>query len=97
MSKAYKYQIKVNAIDYCVEDEDVCDLVDVKPEYTTSWYDAIDTKIEEIKSSLPQTMELEIECEEEDLADQVVNVVSDITGWLNNSVDYQVISKKQVW
>ena len=93
MSKGFQYKIKVNAIDYCVEEENLDSTHDL--EHMTE--QEIEQEIERLKKQLPQSMELEITCEQEDLDDQVVNIVSDITGWLNNSVDYQIISKKQVW
>ena len=88
------YKIKVVAIDYCVEEEDVCWQFDNNTEIeedSKEYYDAIHNEIEKIKHNLPQTMELEIECEPEDLDDMVCDMVSEETGWLNNSVDYEII------
>lgn len=88
------YKIKVNAIDYSVEEEDVCWQFDNQAdleEDSEEYYDAIHNEIKHIKETLPQTMELEIECEEEDLGDVVCDTVSEETGWLNNSVSYEIL------
>ena len=74
------YKVETTQIDYCVEDEDVCDYVNE---------DQIDAEIERIKSSLPQRLELEIECEPEDLDDMVCDAIGEETGWLVNSFDYK--------
>lgn len=91
------YRIKVTSIDYCIEEEDVCwqfdNQVDLE-EDSEEYYRAIEQEIEKIKEGLPQTLELEIECEEEDLDDMVCDAVSEETGWLNNSVTYEIISQK---
>jgi hypothetical protein len=86
-----KYQIKVTSVDYCVEDEDVIDYVSEDPTD-----EEIENKIAEIKATLPQELELEIECEEEDLDDIIADTISEETGWLNNSFTYDVVSKEEV-
>lgn len=85
-----KYKVETTKIDYCVEEEDVMDSITVRPEYTTSWYDAIDKKIEEIKRDLPQRITFEIECDEEDLDDMVCDAISNETCWLINSFSYEI-------
>jgi hypothetical protein len=82
------YKIKVTAVDYCVEDEDVIDYVEDDEDE-----DEINDKIREIKDSLPQRLDLEIECEPEDLDDMVCDAVSEETGWLNNSVTYEIVEE----
>ena len=85
-----KYKVRTTYIDYCIEEEDVEDLVKVKPQYTTAWYDAVEAKIEEIKKSLPQKMIFMIECDdEEDLDDLVCDAITNETCWLINSFDYK--------
>lgn len=99
MAQYHQYKIKVTAVDYYVSDEDVCESVceDVTiEEDSEEFYDVINAKIKEVKESLPQTMELEIECEPEDLDDMVCDAVSEETGWLNNSVTYEIISDSEV-
>ena len=79
------FKIKVTKIDYCVEDEDVCDLIDDDSE------EAINKKIEEIKSELPQTMKFEIDCDKEDLDDLVCDYITEKNGWLIEGFDYEII------
>ena len=93
----YLYKVKTTSIDYSVTDEDVCWQVDNDPEIeedSEEYYDAIHAEVARIKKELPQTMELEIECEEEDLSFEVCDAVSEQTGWLVNSVSYEIISKE---
>jgi len=75
-----KYRIRTTRIDYCIEDEDVCEYV---PE------DQIEAEIERIKSSLPQHMVFTIECDKDDLDDMVCDAIGNETGWLINSFDYE--------
>jgi hypothetical protein len=91
------YKVKVTSIDYCIEEEDVmediCEDASIE-EDSEEFYDAIHTKIEEIRNSLPQTMELEIECEPDELDYLVCEAVSEETGWLNYSVTYKILEEK---
>ena len=91
------YKVKVTAIDYCIEEEDVmeeiCEDASIE-EDSEEFYDAIHAKIEEIRNSLPQTMELEIECEPDELDYLVCDEVSEETGWLNYSVTYEILEEK---
>jgi len=93
----YLYRIKTTSIDYCVEEEDVCSEFDNDPEIeedSEEYYDAIHDKIAEIKRELPQALELEIECEPEDLDYEVCEAVSEETGWLVNGLSYEIISQE---
>jgi len=91
----YKYyRVLVTSVDYCVEYEDVFETY--WPE-DQEWTDEqFDEKIEEVKSRLPQSMELEVECEPGDLDDMVVDAISEETGWLVNSFTYDVLDEKVV-
>ena len=92
-----EYQIKVTSVDYCVEAEDVCQEFDNDPtleEDSEEYYDAINAKIAKIKASLPQTMDLEICCDPEDLEDQIADAISEETGWLNNSFTYDIVREE---
>lgn len=82
MTKLYK--LLATNIDYCVEEEDVIDLVDSDDEIE------IENKINEIKSSLPQALEIECECESDELDDEIADAISNKTGWLINSFDYEI-------
>jgi hypothetical protein len=91
------YKVKVTSIDYCIEEEDVmediCEDASIE-EDSEEFYNAIHAKIEEIRNSLPQTMELEIECEPDELDYLVCEAVSEETGWLNYSVTYKILEEK---
>ena len=93
MAQVHFYKIKVTSVDYCVEEEDL-DLQDYGEDAEDP--DIIDHEIKKIKSLLPQTLELEIECEPEDLDDQIADAISEETGWLNNSFTYDIISDSEV-
>lgn len=89
-----KYKIKITSVDYCVEEEDVCWQFDNDTELeedSEEYYNAIDNEIKKIKESLPQVMELDIECEKEDLEDIICDTISQETGWLINSMTYKII------
>lgn len=85
------FKIRTTYIDYCVEEEDVCETVceDASiEEDSEEFYDAIHAEIERVKSELPQELELEIDCEPEDLDDAVADTISEKTGWPVNRVSY---------
>ena len=89
------FVIKTKHIDYYVSWEDVESNYDVPTDLDDDdldeWYEL---KVDEIKSSLPQELTLEIECERDDLDDYVVDAISDETGWLIDSCDYEIIEEK---
>lgn len=60
-------------------------------DYTNYFYDELNLEIQKIKNSLPQEMIFEIECELDELDDEVINYVSNQTGWLVNSIKYTII------
>ena len=90
------FRVKTTHIDYCIEEEDVmediCEDASIE-EDSEEFYDAIDAEIKRIKSELPQHLELEIECEEEDLDDMVCDAISEETGWLVNGFTYDIIEE----
>jgi len=85
------FKVKTTEIDYCVEDEDVIDYVDDPDDD-----EEIENKIDEIKNGLPQELELEIECDPEDLEDMVCDAISEETGWLVNSFSFDIISQEEI-
>jgi len=88
------FKIKTTKIDYCVEEEDVCDAVanDASiEEDSEEYYNEIHRRIEEIKDSLPQELILEFECEPEDLDDLITDAISEETGWLVNYGEYTIL------
>ena len=92
------YKVKTTDIDYCVEAEDLYEVFEEQhPEVevdSDEYFDAIDAEIVRLKKELPQDLVLEIECEEEDLDDEVCEAVSEETGWLVNYVGYEIIESK---
>ena len=92
------YKVKTTSVDYCVEEEDICDTFEEQhPEVevdSDEYCEAIDAEITRLKNSLPQTLELEIECDPEDLDDMVCDAISEETGWLVNSFTYDIIEQK---
>jgi hypothetical protein len=91
-----RYLVKTLQIGYCVEQEDVCWQFDNQAdleEDSEEYYDAINAEVERIKNSLPQVLELVVECDPEDLDDMVSGAISEETGWLINWADYQVIKQ----
>ena len=79
MCKTFK--VRVYDIDYCLEDE----------EDSEEYYEAINKRIAQIKSELPQDMIFTIECEKEDLEDMACDAISEETGWLVNSFSYDIL------
>jgi len=91
------YKVKITSVDYCVEEQDVCEYVDNDPEIeedSEEYYDAIHAKIEEVKSRLPQELILEVECDRKSLEDVLVDAISEETGWLVNNFTYKILERK---
>ena len=89
-----EYTVKVTNIDYCIEEEDVCDEIadDVSiEEDSEEYYEAIQNKIKEIKADLPQTFTFTFECTEDELDDLIAEEISDETGWLVNSFEKEIV------
>jgi hypothetical protein len=90
------YRVKTTSIDYCVEEEDVCEKIceDASiEEDSEEFYDAIHAEIKRVKDGLPQKLELEIECDPEDLDDMVCDAISEETGWLVNGFAYDILEE----
>ena len=83
------YKIKVTSVDYCVEDEDVIDYVDDPDDD-----EEIENKIDEIKNSLPQELDLEVTCSKKNLDDEVCEAISEETGWLVDYFTYDVVGSE---
>lgn len=92
------YKVKTTSVDYCVEEEDICETFEEQhPEVevdSDEYWEAIDAEVARLKNSLPQTLELEIECDPEDLDDMVCDAISEETGWLINSFTYDILEQK---
>ena len=82
-----EFTVKVHDIDYCIELEDLesngFDTENMSDE-------EIDAAIQKIRDTLPDELTLEVECTEEDLEDVVCDAISEETGWLINSFDYDI-------
>lgn len=89
------FKVKCYDIDYCIEEEDVCDEIadDASiEEDSEEYYEAIHNKIKEIEDRLPKEVILDIDCEEDELDDDLIaDELSDETGWLTNSFEYDII------
>lgn len=84
--KIMKYKILVTSIDYEIDAEDLgFSLQDYQEDY-----DKVEQEVEKFKSTLPQSLEVELECEEQDLEDCILNAISDETGYLVNSFTYKI-------
>ena len=81
------YTVKVISIDYAIDSYDV-------DEFDTMSDEEVEAEIAKVKASLPQELELEIECEPDDLDDYVADAISDETGWLVNDCEYEIVSKR---
>ena len=82
------YLVHVNYIDYSVYPEDLEEDPDTLSD------EEIETKISEIKNSLPKELDLEITCDPDNLEDYIVDAISDETGWLVNDYSYEIRNKK---
>lgn len=76
------YKIKTTFIDYAIEEEDL-DYCETEEEF--------EREKEKILLDLPQTLTFSIYCNEEDLEDEVVDYVSERTGWLLYGLKYKII------
>lgn len=69
------FKVRVKGIDYCVEEDDVDD----GRNHSEDWYEK---KIQKVLDSLPTTVDVEVDCSEDDLDEEVPDAVSEKTGWL---------------
>lgn len=92
------FQVHVKSVDYAVEFNDCWDIVvDENPgidEDSDEFDNLVYAKIEEIKKSLPQELDLEITCYKEDLEDYVADAISQETDWLINGAEFDIKSVK---
>lgn len=86
-----RFKVKCYDINYCVEEEDVDDLREEQG-IDEDDYDSIENLVQEVKESLPKEVILNIDCEEDELDDDlIVDELTDETGWLINSYSYDII------
>ena len=89
-----EYTVKVTNIDYCIEEEDVCDEIadDASiEEDSEEYYEAIQKAIKDIKKKLPKTFTFTFECTEDELDDLIADEISDETGWLVNGFKKEIL------
>lgn len=83
-----EFTVRCYNIDYCIEFEDLeANGFDV--ENMTD--EEIEAAKQKIRDTLPDELTLDVECTEEDLEDVVVDALSEETGWLINSYQYDII------
>lgn len=92
------FKVRVTSVDYDVDYGTVAGIVHEQNKELDEDSDEFDemvyAKIDEIKKSLPQEMELEITCEKEDLDYYVDDAISEGTNWLTNYSIYEIIATK---
>ena len=81
------YIVKVVSVDYAIESYDV-DEFDVMSD------EEVEAEIARVKASLPQELELEVECKPDDLDEMVADAISNETGWLVNDCEYDIVSSR---
>ena len=90
---------KVGNINYCIEDEDIQNIL--KNENSDAPVDEmgnihfdqeiIDNKIREIEENLPSELMIELETLDGDIEDLLSDAISDRTGWLIYSFNYELV------
>jgi len=94
------YKVRVKGIDYSIEYYDITDQVAEKfpdvEEGSAAFDELVDKEITEIKKSLPQSLDLDLDCvNPEDLDWIISDAISEETGWLINGFDsYEILEVK---
>lgn len=92
------FKVKVSRVNYDVDYYSCSDIVAEADPDVDDCSDEFDqlvyAKIEEIKAQLPQEMELELECERDDLEDYIADEISEKTNWLVYDFDYSILEVK---
>lgn len=90
------FKVHVSSVNYDVTFNDCWDIVvDEHPgidENSDEFDELVYAKIDEIKKSLPQELDLEVTCAKEGLDDYVADAISEETNWLINSCEYNIVS-----
>lgn len=96
--------VRVKGIDYDVDFNTCYDIVsedfgDLEDEDPDAFDDLIYSKMEEIKNKLPKDLDIKLACvdmtDEDSISDQLVDAISEQTGWLINSFEsYQILEVK---
>lgn len=78
-----RFKILVSSIDYCITEDDL----DFGADNISN-----EDKVDAIMNSLPQKMSFQIECDYETLYDDIIELISEKTGQLINSIEFTIIS-----
>lgn len=88
-------KVKITNIKWCVEEEDVCDIVYEMgvEEGEDDYYEEVDRQIENIINGLPTTVEYDFDDEytPEEIDDHIDDILSDDFGWLTYGFNYEII------
>ena len=89
---------KVTNISYYIGHEDVSDDLDEEDFALRSDYiEECDNRIAEIEESLPTEMIVEVPDDPDaDLDDEIMEIISDKTGWLVNGFDYEEVDEDEM-
>ena len=94
------YKVRTNYIDYCIEDFEVEELI--RERYTEIELEELsedgfeelkESILDEIISELPQVLEYEVECQEDELDDILCDWISSETGYFINEFDYRILEE----
>lgn len=89
---------KITNIHYYISHEDVADEFDEEDFALRSDYiEECDNRIAEIEESLPAEMIVEVPDDPDaDLDDEIMDAISDKTGWLVNGFDYEEVAEDEM-
>lgn len=91
VTRRYHYIISTVSIDYHIDDGDLdfsnCSELDKE---------RLAQKVLELRSQLPQKVDLEFECDEDQLDNTIASKISERTDWLVNNIKYNIISQDEV-
>lgn len=79
--KIERFNVHTTKIDYAIEWEDL-------PECETE--EEFEKEKAKILKSLPQELDLEVECDKEELEDTVIDMITERTNWLICGAEYTV-------
>lgn len=87
-----KFTVECSKIKWSVEADDVCYGL---PNDATD--EDIEKEIEFVKQDLPDVVRFTLEAENEDeLADLVIDELSEQTGWLHEGCEWKIVSREEI-
>jgi hypothetical protein len=94
------YRIRTTSIDYHITRQDIEDTVldslddDERESMSEDELDEmIEQALEDTRDELPQELEFELDCQEDELEDIICDWISDETGWFINYFNYQILEE----